>query len=100
MKTKKHPKTRHRKTLVPARILALYQARPFVGTGNRSFNRERLLTKQQIERIRSLWESRKATQVELAVRYKTSQTTISKLVRGVLFSKAAVAAAAARKKAA
>lgn len=95
MKTKIR-KTRHRVSAVPPAILAKFLSRPFVGSGRLGYGRTKSLTEQEISEIREQWETRKATQIELAVRYKTSQATISKLVRGEPLSLAAVAVEAAR----
>jgi len=80
MSIRKRPfRTRNRKSLVPPAVLKAYLSRPHVGTGNRF--RERPLTTQQAEKIYQLWQTRQATQVELAVRYKISQAQVSRIVR-------------------
>jgi len=83
MSIRKRPfRPRNRKSRIPAAILKAYRNRPSVGTGNRF--REHPLTPVQTAEVYRLWKSREAAQVELAVRFKISQTQVSRIVRSEL----------------
>jgi hypothetical protein len=67
-----------------ARVLQKYWDRK-----NKNAWRVTPLRKEQIEEIRRQWQMREKTQFELAVHYKVSQSTISRIIRDEFRGKAA-----------
>jgi hypothetical protein len=80
-------KRRNRPSLTPPAVLAEYAQRASNRTGHLAFGRTQPLSRDQITQIRELWQTRQASQVELAVRFQTSQTTISKICRRRFWSR-------------
>jgi hypothetical protein len=72
---------RHRVGQTPPDVLAAYQAAK-VSRGERRGGRAQPLSSQEIQEIRQLWQTRQKTQIELAVMYRVSQVTISRVIRG------------------